>query len=158
MRVSYVYSYVFEDLTMRGRDVDQRETSHPLSFVRELVIWKRRFNMEEHICIRVWEWNNGRGCENSVAVERDPLFRYFPSSFHISFPSFRDFVEHVWILEFFFSIENINFIYTCFRSEEKYLGKEKSFSLNYFRIYSKIVTYLEVYLKKNIHLFFQKDL
>lgn len=32
---------------MRGRDVDQRETSHPLSFVRELVIWKRRFNMEE---------------------------------------------------------------------------------------------------------------
>lgn len=87
MRVSYVYSYVFEDLTMRGRDVDQRETSHPLSFVRELVIWKRRFNMEEHICIRVWEWNNGRGCENSVAVERDPLFRYFPS--------FRDFVEHV---------------------------------------------------------------
>lgn len=61
-------------------------------------------------------------------------------------------------IRIFFSIENINFIYTCFRSEEKYLGKEKSFSLNYFRIYSKIVAYLEVYLKKNIHLFFQKDL
>lgn len=64
--------------------MDQRETSHPLSFVRELVIWKRRFNMKEHICIHVWEWNNGRGCENSVAIERDPLFRYFRCFFHIS--------------------------------------------------------------------------
>lgn len=36
-------------------------------------------------------------------------------------------------IRIFFSIENINFIYIyiCFRSEEKYLGKEKSFSPNY---------------------------
>lgn len=124
----YIYSYAFEDLTMRdfAMWINERQAI-PCLLLESWLFGNEDWTWRKHICIHVY----GNGIMDEAArillpSTEIPCFVIFRSSF------FRRACMNI-SLKFFFSIENINYTYIyMFVFDQKYLRKEKSLSLKLF--------------------------